>query len=92
MAVPGLLILCVAAVHLASNWITGDPDFYAREGWPPALALILTAMVTWLFARRFCRKGERTLTDEETGEQVLIRPKHSFMFVPVRSPIRTRCW
>lgn len=49
-----------------------------------ALALLLAAPLVFLFAKRIDARPSRTLVDKETGQDVVLRERHTFFFIPLR--------
>jgi hypothetical protein len=46
-------------------------------------SLIPAGILTWFVGKRMNRGGDRTLLDPATGEQVVLRNRHSLFFIPV---------
>lgn len=49
-----------------------------------ALGLLLAAPLVYLFAKRIEARPTRTLIDKETGQEVVLRERHTFFFIPLR--------
>ena len=45
------------------------------------VALLLAAPIVWVLGRRFNGRAPRVLTDQQTGEEVVLRPDHSFIWI-----------
>lgn len=81
----GILVVFIAGAAVALVQVLGNAllgEAAARYGDRlPALGLLLAAPPIWLLGRRLNGRGARTLVDQETGEQVVVRPNHSLFFV-----------
>jgi drug/metabolite transporter (DMT)-like permease len=60
------------AMELLTETMTGDSDFYQREPWPLALALVLAGALTWVVGK--------TLNDRATRTSAA---RHTFFFMPM---------
>jgi hypothetical protein len=69
------------AMELATESMTGD--FYQREAWPLALALVVAGVVTWWVGKQLNARGGRAVVDEATGQKLTIGGSHTFFFVPM---------
>ena len=61
-----------------------DDRYYQAHGWPKLAGFVLAAAIIWPISAALDRRRVRTLVDLETGEQVQVGAKHTFMFVPLR--------
>lgn len=52
------------------------------HAWPGALGTALGAALLWFLAEKLKSPG-RVLVDPATGQQVILRKKHSFFFIPL---------
>jgi hypothetical protein len=71
------------AMELITESMTGDDEFYQREAWPLALALVAAGIVTWLVGTRLHARGGRVVMDKATGRELTIGGSHTFFFVPM---------
>src|SRR5579872_257866 len=67
----------------ATAAFTGDDQYYHEHVWPLPAALAIAAVPTWLVGRALDRNSRRTLIDAETGETVIVRSGHTFLFIPM---------
>ena len=73
--------LAFEAVSEASN---GSDQYYQEHPWLLALALLVAGAVVGFASRRLDRRPAKVLVEKETGKEVVLRPNHSFFFVPMR--------
>jgi hypothetical protein len=71
------------AMELITESMTGDDDFYQKEAWPLALALVVAGVVTWFVGKKLNARGARTVIDKATGRELTIDGSHTFFFVPM---------
>ena len=67
----------------ATEAFTGDRQFYENQAWPLPAALAIAAVPIWFVGRALDRNSRRTLIDPETGETVIARSSHTFLFIPM---------
>jgi hypothetical protein len=72
------------AMELLTESITGDSDFYQKEAWPLALALVVAGVVIWFVGKALHARGARTVIDKATGRELTIGGSHTFFFVPMQ--------
>lgn len=73
--------LTLAAMQLATDALFGAAAYWQHSQWLFSLGLLLSAAAVWLLGRRLNTRGARLLLDPATGEQVTLRPRHSFFFI-----------
>ena len=71
------------AMELITESMTADADYYQKEAWPLALALVIAAILTWLVGRTLHARGGRVVIDKATGRELTIGAAHTFFFVPM---------
>jgi hypothetical protein len=59
-----------------------DDHYYQTHGWPILCAFLFSAAVIAVIAKMCVR--ERILRDVKTGEDVVIRENHTFVFVNIK--------
>jgi hypothetical protein len=59
-----------------------DKNFYQREAWPLALALIIAGALSFFIGLKLNSSGQRRLLDPETNEEVVVATgNHSLFFL-----------
>jgi hypothetical protein len=82
VAVIAFAVLILA--ETVSEKITGDDQFYQQHGWVLLIGLLVAAGLTYGLHRLLLLKKQRVLIDKETGEEVVLTPKHSLLGIPVQ--------
>jgi hypothetical protein len=82
----GGIVIVIAAItlvltELSVRFVFRDENYYQAHGWPKLLALWAAGLLTWLLSRYLNQKQARVLIDKETGEEVVLKPKHSLFFI-----------
>jgi hypothetical protein len=79
-----IILLGLYFTEYALELAYADENFYQREDWPKFLAGGVACALLLLFAKLYCSQKERQLVDQETGDLIIEKPKHSLFFIPVR--------
>jgi ABC-type Fe3+ transport system permease subunit len=82
VAVIGIGSLFLA--ELISERITGDEEFYQRNGWVILVGMIAAAILTYGLHLLLQRRKQQVAIDKETGQEFALAPSDSLFFVPVR--------
>jgi len=77
-------IASLALAEVISERITGDGQFYQHHGWVALIAMLVAAALTYGLHRLLLLEKGRVVVDKETGQEIVLRPKHSLFFVPVQ--------
>ena len=82
----GILVVLIPVAGLVTLQAGADALFGAttyrqHSGWLLPSVLLASALAVWLLGRRLNGRPGRALTDNATGEQVVLRPRHSLFFV-----------
>jgi hypothetical protein len=81
----GIVIFAmVIAVKYSVGAIMNDPDYYQLHGWPKLIALWLAAAALYVMARQLDKVPGRVLVDKATGQEVVLKSRHSLFFIPVK--------
>jgi hypothetical protein len=85
-----VFLIVFAASLLAESSVESalhDQNYYQSHGWPLAVALIASAVVTWFLGSFLNRQPERTVIDKETGREEILRGvnRHRFFFIPMQN-------
>lgn len=85
----GFLVVVIAAAALmltefVAETITGDDQFYQQHGWVILIGMLLAAAMTFGLERLLRRQKGRVVVDKATGEELVLRRKHSLFFLPVK--------
>ena len=59
--------------------------YYAAHHWTLGAAMLLAGVLCALAARPLRNRGSRTLTDEQTGELIVLRRSDTLFFIPMHA-------
>jgi hypothetical protein len=82
--VPVLAFFVALGTELLSEEITGQDRFYQEHPWLIVAAMVAAGSLVGLVALYLHRRPARVVIDKGTGEELTLREKHSFFFVPLR--------
>ncbi|MEX2286121.1 MAG: hypothetical protein WD648_03465 [Planctomycetaceae bacterium] len=69
-------------VELATEAAYHDDNFYQREAWPMALALLIAGLLSYVVGLLLSHTNERRLIDPDTQEEVIIGGgNHTLFFI-----------
>ncbi|MDQ1558488.1 MAG: hypothetical protein QOD32_1548 [Pyrinomonadaceae bacterium] len=80
--VPILTFFVLVLTQVLTDSLFGD-GAYTAHGLPKLLALWGAAALMWLFGSLLARRPGRVLFDPQTGQQVLLKSRHTFFFIHV---------
>jgi hypothetical protein len=69
------------AMELITESLVKDHDFYQREAWPFALALVVAGVVTWFVGKKLHAREARAVIDAATGQALTFGTSHTFFFI-----------
>lgn len=79
-----LVAVFVFGTSFLMEWATesafNDDNFYQRESWPLALALVIAGLLSFFVGQRLNTAGERVLVDPETEEQISVSTANHTLF------------
>lgn len=82
--VPVIAFCCVLAAEYFSEVIYDNDQYYQLHAWPKCIGLLLAGFTLANLGQYLHSKPTRTLIDPQTNEVVLLRPSHTFFFIPMR--------
>lgn len=82
--VPLIVLLLLALTEAAMRALFQDPGYSEGHGWAVLVGLSLSAAVIWQLAIRLDARPGRVVTDEATGQQMELKPRHALFFIPLR--------
>ena len=82
--VPAFAFGVALGTELAVESITGQDRFYQEHPWLVVAAMALAGSLVGLVALYLHQKPARVVVDKQTGEELTLRPSHTFLFVPLR--------
>lgn len=82
--VPVIVFLTSLVMEALTESILGDDRAYQEQAVPLTLALLISAVIVWFVGRYLNNRPGRVLVDKETGEEVVLRPRAAFFFVPMQ--------
>jgi len=80
--VPILTVIVLFITQAFTDSLFGEGT-YTAHGLPKLVALWCSAALMWLFGSLLARRPGRVLFDPQTGQQVLLKSRHTFFFVHV---------
>jgi hypothetical protein len=84
----GILVPVIAfACSLIGELLTrnlGGNEYWDTHSYPLSMALLVAGGLIWATDSYLFRHPGRILRDEQTGERVLLAPKHDFFFMRMR--------
>jgi tetratricopeptide (TPR) repeat protein len=81
-----VLIICLATLAAAqgvTHKITGDEHFYDEHRGVALIAWLTAAALTYGLHRLLLLQKERVVIDKATGEELVLKPEDSLLWVPV---------
>ena len=81
VALVPLAAFIVAAMVAGALESALGPAFDSSMDWLFPLGFLASAVVLWVLGRRLNNRDTRVLVDMQTGEQIAVRPNHSFWFI-----------
>ncbi len=81
--IPLAVLISAILVQLTVNSIFGA-HFYSSSHWAISLALLLSALASWLIDLRVKSQKGKLVIDKQTGKEILLKKKHTFFFIPVK--------
>jgi hypothetical protein len=69
--------------NFVTNTVTGSSAYWNNHKWPLAGSLFLSGMTCWVIGHHLRNRKARVLVDVETGEEVVLRESHTFLFIPM---------
>lgn len=84
----GFLVLvftfgCSLSASLITNELTGSKEYWREHKWPLAIALLAAGLICWLLGKHLHKKPLRRMMDLDTGEEIILRPSHTFFYIPM---------
>lgn len=81
-----IIVFCCSLIgELISEKIYNDDTYYQAHSEPFAIALLTSGIITSTLAHILERRAKYgKLIDKETGEEVVIRSKDLFFFIPIK--------
>ena len=82
----GFFVLVVAfatllLVQAVADAVTGVEGYYSAHSGLQMTALLAAAVVLWFLGRYLNSKPGRRLIDRETGEEFVLRPRHTLFWI-----------
>jgi len=81
--VPVGAFVCFLITQIATNSLLNDERYYTEHGFPKLIAFWVAAGLMFLVGRPLSNKDARVLVDKQTGQEVILKPSHTFFFIPI---------
>lgn len=82
--VAAIFVACMLVMQLIVNAVLHNDQYYQTHAWPGVAAMVLAAGSVWLFKRWLDGRPGKRLIDPATNKEVILRPRHSLFFIPVK--------
>ena len=79
--VPIITFVLLVLTEYAVETLFADTSYYQAHGWPKLVAFLIAGAIVWSIGTYLNRKSGRVLIDKETGQEVILRPKHALFFL-----------
>jgi hypothetical protein len=70
--------------ELISEYLAGDDTFYQQHPAMISVAMVFSAILTYLLNLLISRQKAQVLIDKETGEEMILQHSQSLFFIPVK--------
>ena len=80
--IPFVVVLMTQGFIFVAEKLSGPGAYDANPLWP-SVDLGLTAILITALGMYLRRRGARVVIDKETGQELVLRSKHSLFFVPM---------
>lgn len=74
---------CLLGTELFVEGTLGE-EYYLAHAWPGLVGCLVGGAIIWFLGQFLNTRGTKTLVDPETGEEVPVRGRHSFFFIPMQ--------
>lgn len=82
--VPIIGLGCLFLAQVATGSLFQDTAYYQNNGWPKLAGLLTAAALTYLLSTLLDRQPGRAVIDKTTGRELVLKPRHSLFFVPLK--------
>lgn len=84
----GFLVLVVTfgiliSLQLLTESCSGNEQYFKEHSWPSAIGLLISGVIIWFLGTRFNGAPTRVLVDKKSGEDIALRDRHTFFFIPM---------
>jgi len=81
---PAIAIFFLIMAEYVSEEITKNTEFYQQHHSVGLLAMLISGIVCWLIGNYLNKKQGKVVIEKDTGKEVLLKPSHTFFFIPLR--------
>ncbi len=71
------------SAEVISERLTGNDIYYQEKTMPFAIALFSASVIIYVLGRWLNTQNAKVYIDKESGEEMRLRKKHSFFFIPM---------
>ena len=75
---------CLVLAQVVTASATGNADAYGENRWVAFLASCIAGALCWGIGRWLDRKQSKVVIEKETGRETVLKPSHTFFFIPLR--------
>lgn len=82
--VAAIFVACMFVTQLLVDGVSHNDKYWETHAWPGVAAMALAAGLVWMFNRWLEQRPGKRLIDPATNKEVVLRPRHSLFFIPVK--------
>ncbi|WP_438482531.1 hypothetical protein [Oleiharenicola lentus] len=82
--VPVVGIASTVVTQVLVNAVAQDRFYYQTHLWPQLAGIWFTALLIYGLARRLDSRPGNVVVEKDTGQEIVVKPRHSFFFIPMK--------
>jgi len=80
---PIIAIFCLVITQYVAESISSNPDVWSQNPWIAFLSSCIAGLLCFAISKLLNKKQGKVVIMKETGEERLLKPNHSFFFIPL---------
>ncbi|WP_018248368.1 hypothetical protein [Orenia marismortui] len=79
--VPIVTFLSLILSELSIEFLFNSQNYYQEHGWPKLVGFLIAGVICKITEKKLNKNWNSIFIDKETGEEVVIKTKHTFFFI-----------